>query len=144
MASSDIERLKKSLKSMGPKHFLILAAIVAGVYGLQILGGMSFSRVDRTSYRAVAEYFVTNNATIANKIGKVTDFSVLGSGGSSSPSYNAYRVRGENGSGMVHMTIVREDDGKWYVTAATLNTGGPELEIPVSRRGESRSIRPFD
>jgi len=141
--ASDIDHLKRSLKSMKPVHFVIIAAIVGGIIGLHKLSGLSLSSIDRTDYKAVAVNFIESNATVANKLGKIKSYSLIGTGGTRSPSYNVFNVRGENRSGMMQLTLKKNGEGLWYVTEASLSFGGSEYSIPISRSDESRSIKLF-
>jgi len=140
--SGDVESLKNWLSSIRIWHLVIIAALVGGLIGLHILKGMSFSKIDRTDYKAVGEDFVKNNPRIARELGKIKSVKLLGAGGGGKTSYNSYSVRGEDKSGMCHVTLVSRD-GLWYVKSVTLIVGGAEYDIPVSRQEEKRRIRIF-
>ena len=143
MASSDIESLKKWISSFKVWHIAVVIGIFGGLILLQMLGGLGGLTVDRTDYKDVAKVFVLENATIANKLGKITSVSLIGAGGGAGKkSYNTFSVRGENKSGQCDITLIKEND-LWYVETATLSAGGAEYNIPVSRKKEKRSIKLF-
>ncbi len=144
MASSDIESIKKWISSLKVWHIAVVIGIIGGLLILQMLSGLGGLDVDRTDYKNVARVFVLENATIANKLGKITSVSLLGAGiGARKKSYNSFSVRGEDKSGQCDITLIKEND-LWYVETATLTAGGAEYNIPVSRKKEKRSIQLFN
>jgi len=143
MASSDIESIKKWISSFKAWHIVVVIGIFGGLILLQKLGGIGGLDVDRTDYKDVARVFVLENATISNKLGKITSISLIGSGrGARNKSYSSFSIRGENKSGQCDINLIKEND-LWYVETATLTTGGAEYNIPVSRKTEKRSIKLF-
>lgn len=135
-ASGDFARLKKALQSFGPRHLLGVLIIVGALFGLQYLSKLAIDNVDRSDYRAVADQYIRKNAVIAKVLGKVSSVSHIGIGGDAGDaSYNSFSIRGENQSGVCYCTLTRDENGRWYVTAATLTSAGREYSLPVKRTG---------
>ncbi|MFC1528900.1 hypothetical protein ACFL5B_03230 [Candidatus Latescibacterota bacterium] len=152
----DFMYLKRWLFSIRLQHVVVLAGIIFGFYLLSNLSGLR-SDVDRTDYKAVGKHFVTTNATIANKLGKVISVSHVGAGGSAGKeSYNVYNLKGEvvpgigvkkedigkKRTGVCFVTLMK-DEGLWYVKSASLTMAGAEHTIPVRRTNEKRKIKVF-
>ncbi len=100
-------------------------------------GKISFLRqppVDRSDYQTVGQEFIMRSGFIAQRLGKISSLSHVGKGGEGGrESYNVYRVIGEDGTGVVTLTVTRDDSDDWYVTSADLSLSGRTLEIPVKR-----------
>ena len=92
----------------------------------------------RDDYKVVAENFIKKSGFIANKLGKATNISHIGKGGSSGKkSYNVYKVRGKDASGIINLTLTRDSERRWFVTYADLATGGKVFTVPIKRsKGE--------
>ena len=143
--SSDLSVIARWLKSVRFIHVVVFVAIVGALAGLSYLKGIGFSSLDRTDYKAVAEHFIRDNPTIAQKLGKIQSVKLLGAGGSSGKeSYNAFNIRGQDKTGMCHVTLARDEKGLWFVKSAVLMTGGSEFDIPVMRKDENRTIQLFE
>lgn len=142
---SDLSVIVRWLKSVRFIHVLIFVAVVGTLAGLNYLKGFGFSSIDRSDYKAVAENFIRDNPTIAQKLGKVQSVKLLGAGGSSGKeSYNAFNIKGQDKTGMCHVTLARDEEDLWFVKSAVLMTGGSEYDIPVMRKDEKRTIKLFD
>ena len=136
-STSDFTQLKKTVRSLGPKHLLGLLIVVAILMGLQHLSKLSLDNVDRTDYKLVADQYIRKNAVIAKMLGKVSSVSHIGVGGEAgSVSYNTFSIRGADALGVCYCTLERNANGSWYVAEATLTTGGHEYSLPVKRTGK--------
>ena len=143
--TDDYTYLKKWIASIKVRHIVIIAGIIIGLYALHKFGELREPVIDRTNYKVVAENFITKNATIAQKLGKITSLSHVGAGGSSGKeSHNVYRVRGETATGVCYITLNKNKEGLWAVKTVTLMVHGAEYSIPVIRSAEEREIRLFD
>ena len=140
--SGDIASIKNWLLSIRPIHILLLVGLAGGLYGLKYLKDTGFSRIDRSDYKGVAEAFLRDNPTVANKLGKVKSVNLMGSGGGKI-KYCSFSVRGTDKTGMCQVTVNMNGDGLWFVRSATLTTGGAEYAIPVTREDEKRSLKIF-
>ncbi len=87
---------------------------------------------DRSDYKVVAEDFIKTSVFVANKLGKVTELSHIGKGGSSeNTSYNVFKARGQENVGIINITLTRDIENNWFVTYADLATGGKVFSIPI-------------
>lgn len=136
-------QLKNALSELRSAHFIVLALFVVMLLGAYYLKTHSFSGIDRSDYLLVAEHFIYNNPTIAQKIGKVRTVKLLGAGGSAGKlSYNSFSVRGDK-SGLCQVTLEKDAEALWDVKSATLMVSGAEYDIPVSRKEEKRAFKIF-
>ena len=140
--SGDITSIKNWLFSIRPIHILVLIGIAGGLYGLNYLKNTGLTGIDRTNYKVVANAFLSDNPTVANKLGKVKSINMMGSGGGKI-KYCSFSVRGTDKTGMCQVTVHRNGEGLWFVRSATLTTGGAEYTIPVTRKDEKRSLKIF-
>ena len=140
--SGDIASVKNWLVSIRPIHVLVIIGIAGGLYGLNYLKNSGITGIDRTDYKKVAERFLSDNPTVANKLGKVKSVKLMGSGGGKI-KYCSFSVRGTDNNGMCQVTVQMNGEGQWYVKSATLSTGGGEYSIPVSREDEKRNLKIF-
>ncbi len=98
---------------------------------------------NRDDYKVVAETFIMKSGFIANKLGKITNISHIGKGGSSGKkSYNVYKLRGKDASGNITLTLTRDSERRWFVTSADLASGGRVLTVPI-KRSEGEKWREF-
>ncbi len=142
--AGDFTTLRKGLASIKLWHVVVFVIVVGGFVGLQVLKSMGFSTVDRSDYKVVATRFCEDNGRIARELGKIISVKVLGAGrGANKSSFCSMSVRGEDGTGNAYIQLVQDDKKRWFVDSATLMTGGRELNIPVSRKKESRSMKVF-
>ena len=157
--NSDFLYLLKWIASLRLQHVIIIAAIGYGLYYLSTMGDLRTSKVDRTDYKAVGDDFVRNNATIVNKVGTITKVSHIGvGGGTGKTSSNVYQLKGtiqpgigiekrdigKKRTGICYVTLHKDNEGLWFVQSATLQIGGAQHTIPVSRTSEKRNIKVFD
>ena len=102
-----------------------------------------FPEENRDDYKVVAENFIKKSGFIANKLGKMTNISHIGKGGSSGKkSYNVYKLRGNDASGTITLTLTRDSERRWFVTTADLATGGRVFTVPI-KRSEGEKWRGF-
>lgn len=119
-----------------------LVALLAAVGGSILRGGRP--AVDTTDYRAVAEGFITANAIIARKIGKIEHLDHFGEGGEGGDvSYNVFRLTGSEASAVCHLTLRRTDRVNWKVETAILTFKGTDYRIPTRKADPGGRFRLF-
>lgn len=113
---------------------ILLILVIVVILNYDRINVIRSDPIDRTDYQEVGTRFLTANGFIANKLGKVTRVSHIGKGGGGGKeSYNVFRLVGTDRSGIINMTLTKNDEGKWYVSACELTTSGSTYEVPVSR-----------
>lgn len=113
---------------------LFILALTLAAFNLDRIGTNRPDPVDQTDYAAAAEYAIRHNTFIAFRLGKVIRTTHVGKGGDTGEeSYNVFRVVGENGIGVLNITLTRDEQGLWNPTEAVLDYNGALLEVPVSR-----------
>ena len=115
------------------------AAVLVGLLALMYFGSdytnfLQFPPIDRSDYKTVSEEFVRRSGFVTKRVGKISSLSHVGRGGASGrESYNVFRVIGEDETGVINITVTRDESDDWYVTSADLSIKGRVLEIPVKR-----------
>ena len=132
--------MKKFITSLAKWQIVMLTIVIMVIIVLSARWLVSFrflgltSEVNREDYRDVAENFIKTSGFIAHEIGKLTEISHIGKGGATGKeSYNVYKVRGDETSGVINLTLTRDNEDKWFVTFADLSTGGKVFTVPIKR-----------
>jgi len=132
--------MKNFINSLAKWQIIVLTIVIMFIIVLSARWLVSFrflgltSGVNREDYRAVAEDFIKTSGFIAHEIGKVTEISHIGKGGATGKeSYNVYKVRGEETTGVINLTLTRDNEDRWFVTSADLSTGGKVFTVPIKR-----------
>ena len=137
--------MRKFITSLAQWQIVVLTIVIMVIIIMSAKWFISFrhSEENREDYKVVAENFIKTSGFIANKLGKVTDMSHIGKGGSSGKqSYNVYKVRGEYTNGIMNLTLTRDSEHRWFVTSADLATGGKVFSVPI-KRSEGEKWRGF-
>ena len=126
----DIDDLRRNWKIIAK----VASVMVVGMIIAQFVSKLRISDIDRKDYSFVAETFIRKNGFIAKNLGKVGGVSHIGKGGGGGKvSYNVFRVRGEDSSGVCNMTLNKDDENDWFVTYAEILVRGKELVVPIKR-----------
>ena len=127
---NDIEILLKNWA----KIIFFIGIVFAIIMGLNIVGKLRITEIDRKDYTVVGETFIKESSFIAQKIGKVNKISHVGKGGTSSrESYNVYRLQGADNTGVCNLTLTRDSEDDWYVTSADILIDGRSFSVPIKR-----------
>jgi hypothetical protein len=112
----------------------LAVAILLIIMNLDKFSGIRGQSVDRRDYAAVAVDFIKSSGFIGQRLGKVESVSHFGVGGAGGKeSFNVFRIVGHDRSGLINMTLTRNEAGEWFVKTADLSVSGSEYEVPVTR-----------
>ncbi|MFC1560915.1 hypothetical protein ACFL4V_00400 [Candidatus Latescibacterota bacterium] len=127
---NDIEILQKNWIKIA----IFIGTVVVITIGLGLINSLRSTEMDRKDYTVVGETFIKESGFIANKLGKVNRISHIGKGGASGrESYNVYRLRGVDNTGVCNLILTRDIEDNWFVTSADLLTDGKTLSVPIKR-----------
>lgn len=127
---NDIDALRRNWKIIAKAISIVVVVVIIA----QLISIFRNSDEDRKNYAVVAETFIRKSGFIANKLGKIEGVSHIGKGGGGGRvSYNVFRLRGEDATGVCNMTLNKDDESDWFVTNADLRIKGKEFVIPIKR-----------